>query len=531
MTRPDVPSRPAARSLGLASLAALAWAGLAAESRAQAPGDQGGSTPAKTTKVSDLVNRYRFVERLVPDERTVPGAIGTYRVGVVEVLKDSVERPQGGPKVTEATRQAVFVERASELTGQGVVAGSVRAFERFQLRPDDRARTMGPRPLEGLNLLYRPKFGETPLLLDLTEGRAMTDFEFEVAAGLPYLPHLPALFSANPVRVGDSWKLSRRAVQAMLGDPGVQVESLTAKFLELRKEDDGPRKLAVISIAGKATAPSGEVAVAAEARFTFEPVDPGRANPGGPSLSTRAGDDQVEARGAITEFRMTRAAGGPLPGPGRLRYQSTREITIHRQLGLAAESLPLPPVAGPVPTLADPRAFLTLVEPTGRFSLQHQQDLLPPPRGQQAPAEPGAAMLVRQVRGGVDTLRLEFVPKVLKPEDLRANLAEKWGATKLDVVKGTEEWLNEGEWPPRMKVHRIEALVKTPDRPPGGSAPKANAPPVPRIHFDAYLIQFGQAASILAIATTSREAVGPFRREVEQALRTIQVNPPKPATD
>ncbi len=530
------------------ALILLAWGGLAHPARAQqtsgTPGDvDGGSTPRKSTKVADLVNRYRFIERYAQDERATPGSVATYRVGVVEVVKDSVERAQGGPKLVESTRQSVFVERATETTSQGVVAGSVRAFERFRLRPEDPSRSMGARPLEGLTILYRPKIGEAPLLLSLTEGRTLTEFEFDVASRLPYLPHLPAIFPGQPARVGDTWKVSKRGVQALLGEAGIQGDALTAKFVELRKEDDGPRKVAVVSILGKATTPSGETTVNAEARFTFEPVDPSKANPGAPTLATRAGDDQVEARGAITDLRMTRASGGPLPGPGRLRYTSTREISLQRQLGLAAESLPLPKV-GTTPTIADPNAWLTLIEPAGRFSLQHPQDFLAPERGLSAPAEANAAMLVRNLRQGVDTVRVEFVPRTLQPEDLKAKLAEKWGATKLEIVKGAEEWLPEADWP-RVKVHRIEALVKTPDRPSPSAkpAPKAGGPasaPAPpsapagapaRIHFDAYLLQFGQAASVLAIATTSREAVGPFRREVEQILKSIQVDPPRPAVD
>ncbi len=536
MIGPEPRSRPATRSRRLALLAPVVlawWAGSApAQEGSGTPGNvEGGSNPSKTTKVADLVNRYRFIERYAPDERAAPGSVGTCRVGVVEVVKDSVERAQGGPRLAETTRQAVFVERAAELTPQGVVAGSVRSFERFRVRPADPARTMGARPLEGLTVLSRPRIGEVPLLLSLTEGRNLTEYEFDVASRLPYLPHLPAIFSGQAVRVGDGWKVSRRGAQALLGEAGIQAEALTAKFVELRKEDDGPRKVALISIGGKATTPSGEATVNAEVRFTFEPIDPSKASPGAPALNTRSAEDQVDARGAITDLRMTRSTGGPLPGPGRLRYTTTREVSLQRLLGLSAETLPLPKV-GPIPTAADPTAWLTLIEPAGRFSLGHPQDFLAPERGQLAPAEPNAAILVRTLRQGVDTIRVEFVPKTLQPQDLKAKLAEKWGATKLEIVKGAEEWLPEAEWP-RVKAHRIEALVKTPDRHAPGASPKGAAAQagVARIHFDAYLLQFGQAASILAIATTSRDAVGPFRREVEQVLKSIQIDPPRPSVD
>ena len=52
-----------------------------------------------------------------------------------------------------------------------------------------------------------------------------------------------------------------------------------------------------------------------------------------------------------------------------------------------------------------------------------------------------------------------------------------------------------------------------------------------RIHFDGYLILFGQVASVLAITSTSRDAVGSYRREVEQILKGIRLDPPRKAVD
>ena len=50
-----------------------------------------------------------------------------------------------------------------------------------------------------------------------------------------------------------------------------------------------------------------------------------------------------------------------------------------------------------------------------------------------------------------------------------------------------------------------------------------------RVHFDAYLIQFAQNSSILAIATTSKDVVAPYREEVEKILKTIQLDPARPS--
>ena len=73
-----------------------------------------------------------------------------------------------------------------------------------------------------------------------------------------------------------------------------------------------------------------------------------------------------------------------------------------------------------------------------------------------------------------------------------------------------------------MRVHRIDAALKVRDPKATGSIAST------RIHFDGYLIQFTQSASILAIASTSRESAAPFREEVEQILKSIQlVDPPQ----
>ena len=88
-------------------------------------------------------------------------------------------------------------------------------------------------------------------------------------------------------------------------------------------------------------------------------------------------------------------------------------------------------------------------------------------------------------------------------------LKTRWDRIQAEVLSGGEEWLAAGDWPPGMKVFRIEAALKPPAR-------------GPRVHFDAYLIQFGDQASLIAIATTTKDAVPTFRREVEQVLKTFR---------
>ncbi|WP_435021871.1 hypothetical protein TA3x_002604 [Tundrisphaera sp. TA3] len=522
----DGPARPGRMIRASMIPAGLLAIGLAAH--AQEPkGEIAASSPAKTTVMADLTHRYRLMERYAPDETDAAGTplIGPYRVGVVEITKDSIDVPKGSPKRSETARQLVYVERPAEVSTQGIPAATVRTFERFQVRPGDAAEAVMPRPFEGLSVYCRPRPGEASQLLSLTEGRRLRDTEYELAARVTFLPHASQILPAQPVRVGETWRIPRKAAQALIGEAAGPVDALTGKLVELRREADGPRLVAVIGISGRVESPSLQAAVNAEALFTGLPEDATPpADATAPATApaqppARADDGIIETRGGLTEIRMARTTTGLLPGPGRLHYRTTREVVVHRQLGLGNDAATIPrPPARPEPT--DANAWLSYLDPRGRFGFDHPQDLLPPDPYQLVAggivADPETATLTRGRRDGHDLLQVEYVGKVVTPELLRQKLASKWGSNRLEVMKGGEEWLPEAEWP-RMKVHRIEAAIQAPDRSKTGNAP--------RIHFDGYLIQFGQSASILAVATTSRDNVAAYRQEIERILKSLQISP------
>ena len=378
---------------------------------------------------------------------------------------------------------------------------------------------MGARPLEGAVVLVRPRSGEGPVILSLTDGRSLTDYEFETLSGQLFLPHLSQLFPTQAVRLRDTWKVSRKAAQALLGDSTIQADNLTGKLGEIRREVNGPRMVASVSITGKVPAQAGETSVNAEILFTFlasatpKPAAKKKTFPPNPY------EDLTEARGAVTEVRMARVTTGPVPGPGRLRFLSNRELTLHRQIGVGGPALPK---LETLPEATEANAWLTRLDASGRYALKHPQDFLA--SDPNAPARPGLAILSRLSRTGRDMLQVEFFPKTLAVEDLKKAMAEKYALLKMEKIEGDQTWLPEGEWP-GVRVHRIDAALKVVD--PKGIGPTG----VTRIHFDGYLIQFPQSASVLAIATTSRESVGPFRGEVEAVLKTIQVDPPRPSTN
>ena len=478
--------------------------------------------PSKTKKFADLSVRYRFTERYTNDDaKTGPGVVGSYRVAIRDVVRDSVESPQGAPKRTESSRQAIYAERLAEAgIGIGNAASTVRTFEKYQAKPEDASKTMGSRPLEGATVLLRPRLGEMPLVLSLTEGRTLTEYEYDALAHQVYVPHLPLLLPTQAVRIGDTWRIPRKAAQALLGDTTVQGDTLLGKLAEIRKEVDGPRMVASIAITGNVAGVVGETTVNAEALFTFEGSTTPKATSKKPSFPPDPRADLVEARGAITELRLARVTSGPLPGPGRLRYQSNRELTLHRQLGVVAGAALLPPIEK-APEPSEDNSWLAHVDPSGRYSLRHPEEMLPPDFTQ--PVKPNTTLLIRNRREGRDMLQVEFFAKTLAVEDLKKEMAEKYALLKMDLLKGEEAWLPESEWP-GVRVHRIDAALKVAD-PKGGGIGGST-----RIHFDGYLIQFAQSASILVVATTSRESVAPFREEVEKILKTIKLDPARPAS-
>ncbi len=511
------------RGFGLAFGIALALTAIASGQTGPASGPEVviTTTPTKTQKVSDLTARYRFIERYVGlDEHTGPGAVASYRTGIVEVVKESLETSKAAPKRTETTRTSVFTERPAEINGIGNVTSVTRTYETFSEKPTDPLVT-GGKALEGLSMLVRSRLAELPQILCLTDGRRMTEFEYDVAAHQMFIPQISLLVPIQVVRVGDTWKVTRRAAQALLGDPLIVGDGLVGKLVEIRKEVDGPLSVALIEVTGKLPTTLGDSTINALVTFTFHGESSLRALQGKASFPPRPTEDITEGRGSITEIRLGRVISGPLPGTNRLRYQSNREVTMRRRIGIV-EGAPPAPILKLMPEPNLQNTWLTHYDANYRYALDHPQDLLFPERNL-AVAEPRTSFMTRSSRDGRDLFQVEFVPRTLAPADLKTELAEKYKAIKMEVIKGNEVWLNEEEWDKfKMKVHRIDAEVKL-------ANPKAVATAgAPRIHFDGYLILFGQDSSIIAITSTTKDAVALVRKEFEQILKTIRLNPDKP---
>ena len=495
----------------------------AESAKAAASADPKSVATEESTVVIDLTHRYRFIETYTKvEEKAGPALIGQYQVGIMEVLKDSVETASGKPKESEITRQTIFTERPAEVSSLGVVGATIRNYVRFQVRPDDVVRTPGPRPLDGLTLFYRTRAGESPEILSLSEDRRLREREYEVAARQVFLPSLPAVFPAYPARVGDSWRVTKRAVQALLGEGAIRGDNLVAKFAELRRETKTKRMIAVMTITGRIANPYADTLINARLEFTFDPPAPPKpALPGSlvaaPSSTTslKPGDESIiEAHGAITELRFARVAKGMLPdaASNRLTYSASQELILSRKLGVEASGGKLLKLFDAPPS-TDVNSWVTYTDPSQRFFFHHPQDLVPPERFQlTAIGGEDSIVLVKNRGDGKEMIRIDVFRKSQEPDALQDVLNAEWKRIRAEVLPGPKEWLPAADWPQPMKVYRIEAALKL-----GAKGT--------RMHYDAYLVKVSESVSLMVISTTSRDSVEGFRKDVEKLLKTFRLGP------
>ena len=391
----------------------------------------------------------------------------------------------------------------------------VRRYEAFRVTPAPSAAPSGGRLLEGLTLWYRPRAGQAPQILNLTEKATLRDLEYNVAARQVYLPDLTAALPALPSRIGERWKLPLTAVQALLGERPTRGEPLTATLLEVKPAEKGPMWVAVIGVTGRAFLQVGETLVNARIHFAFSPPTTADSGPG--RAPAEAGT--VDARGAITEVRLALATTVGLAAPDdRLRRTQTRELVLERQRGTGGPPLAIPE---PSPTATEENSWLTYDDPKGRFHFRHPQDFRPAPR---AGADSVDLVQFRPEGLGVVTLQMQAKgddPAVdrqdLDPETHRARLNAEWAEQRLEVKRGPVGWLPEADWAESgLKVYRIEADLKPLGDPAAGGQPR---------HFDYYLVLSRRAESLIVAATTVQDPSLGFRDQVEAIIKTYKLGP------
>jgi hypothetical protein len=201
----------------------------------------------------------------------------------------------------------------------------------------------------------------------------------------------------------------------------------------------------------------------------------------------------------------------------------TWETTLQRQL-----AAPVPPIEVPIPLPSPTEAssWLTYDDPKGRFHFRHPQELILPV---ELISENGDVIQLVDTKAGADEGRvvtLSYLPPTGKPETDRANrdpetwkkeLEESWAKNRNDVLRGAAKWLPDADWQPyKMKVYRIEAALRA-----GGGAGRE----APRIFLDRYVVVFSQNATLLVDAMTGQDPPHPFRKMVEDLLKTFQPGP------
>lgn len=476
---------------------------------------------APARQVGDLITRFRFIEKYAPSvDAAKPRDVTQYRVASRDVLKMMREKPQGTPDRQESTVQVIYVERPAVLSASGAVTDAVRKYEalRSTPAPGNEAKAGTPRPLEGLTLWYKSKPGGSPLIMALSEGRRLRETEYAINAKLVFFPDLAMILPSLPSRVGDRWPLSKAAAAVLYGEaPRQQSEKLMATLEDVRKSASGTDLVAVIGVKGHAILPAmGDTFLNAQILFTFA----------APSDTASGTDGTVDAKGAVTDLRLSRSSSSPLTGgSGRLKQSFTWERTLQRRLGTNGSPLSLP---SPPPSPNQANSWLTYDDPEGRFHFRHPQDFLPRFDPYEAAGDDDSVMLVdmNAAAEAGTVISLGLLPKTgdaavdrksRDPEFHIQRLKDEWKKRKEDVLPGPTGWLPEADWAAsKMKVYRIEAALK-PDDP--------RAKDFKRFFLDYYLVLFGQNECLEVTSTTGQDPPLLFRKQVEEVVKTFKLRP------
>ena len=95
---------------------------------------------------------------------------------------------------------------------------------------------------------------------------------------------------------------------------------------------------------------------------------------------------------------------------------------------------------------------------------------------------------------------------------------DEWKDKGIEVLGGVPTKLPDAEWP-GLSVYYMEAALRGED---------ASGRAIPRRYSDAYVIQFPRNVAVLVTADTFQDDPMPFRKQVRETLKTLQLGAPKP---
>lgn len=501
--------RSGERLVLLAAIFAIAGAGRAwsqdpapapAPDTAPAPAQEAGAKPDDGAKpAGDITARYRLQERYTgPTNKPPRGSIAQFQVAFRETITwdDGSE-----PRVV----QAIYSERPVDVSpvDERVVTDSVRHFSKVSITPDPWKGRKDALPLVDLTVWYQSRSDDLPLMIVLTPGRSLREEEYRFAISYDFVTNLSFLLPDTPVRIGDSWKVTRPGTTALINDD-VLGGFLSAKLAEIRNHPtEKGAQIALITVAGKVVTGQGrdayDSAVNAQVEFVFTPV--------------KEDEGRIDATGSIDKVRLGEVS--TLRAPNGVKAKTTkRDLIVQRKRPGTDAPLTIPSPA-PKPTVAN--SWLTYADREGRFTLQHPQSYVPA-----IPSGLPNTVDFKHERPGVppDIIRITYVEKPEgRPEATFDLLVQDWQKRGFDVQKGLSEKLPASEWPD-MSVHHMEAALT------GSSAPGRSE----RRFFDAFVMQFAKNVSLFVSATTFQDRPETFRAEVRSVLKSAKLGGPKAAS-
>jgi hypothetical protein len=480
--------------------------------------------------------RYHFVELYgIAADPTRPSLLTQYRVATRDTRKMMREKQQGAPERSEENWQIIYTERVAQVNRLGLATDTVRRYDTVRNKNAARAPVMNPPLLQDLTILYRGRPTEKPEILSMNRDRQLREAEYVEISGEMFVPRLASLLPRVPVRVEDTWEVTRDAIRPLLRDLNDSKEfELTGTLIRVSKEASGSSLTAVIGIQGQFWVMDSPSAFNSQIVFTFElpKPDPVAAEKSKTAGAARASTQKgvVEARGWIKRALMSQVMVSLIEDDNsRLKNTLTRELDLERRLMAAdpdAAAGPVKPleVPSPLPAADETNSWLLFADPLGRFEFRHPQELEPRSVGVL-----GVELVNSRPLGGHDVLCVLLKPKgedpngneaFRDPAQLERMLVDQWKASKVEATRGPVGWLNREQWAPR-KVYRIESAVNTPENERGDSK---------RIYTDDYLVTLSPARSVVFKSMTERLDHVEFRSQVESMIKSFQFTPEKRAS-
>lgn len=487
----------------LPAISAILW-GIMAPRLAVAQNPAPGQDKTVDEAVKDVSTRYRFREVFsIASVEPIPGEIAQSRSAFRETLAMTVDSPKGAPIKSERTRQLIYSERPAILGQGGRVDAVVRRFETFRFDPAPQGIELEKsKPLEGLTVFaMRAQEGEN--LISLVPNRQLTDLEHQIATSVPTVMNDTELLPPAPMRLGDSWPVSRTAARQLVGRGRLNSTTLagTLKSVQPSQQDES-RMTALVGIAGQVVTDLGTCSLNLQYQFEFDTKSAEIEASAGPL--NRDGSTILSVKGGIRKLSLAQIEISDLPGSqGRLKQVFDRKLIFERQIAGRQEPIELPAT---VPTATKENSWLVFQDSANRFRMSHPPILKPTEEFEDSITFASANL-------PPEILRIDLDSNDIKPEGLRKDLEKEWAAEKFEIFAVSENYLMD-DWGDR-RVYRVEAALQATDT---GNRQ--------RCQMDIYVMQFPQNTTIVAEALTYGERPGVFRDMIEEMLKTMELSKP-----